>query len=192
VGLTATKFPGLYIFEPKVFPDGRGFFLESYKKALFDESGLAIDFLQDNHARSTAKGVLRGLHFQAPPSAQTKLVRVTRGAVLDVAVDVRAGSPTYGEHIAVELSEDNFTQLLVPRGFAHGYLTLTEDVEFLYKVDSYYDRERDGGLLWNDPDLGIDWGISEPILSDKDKVLPRLKDFKSPFVFEPVSPRSQA
>jgi dTDP-4-dehydrorhamnose 3,5-epimerase len=174
----------LYVFEPRVFRDGRGFFLESYKQALFADQGLAIDFIQDNHARSTGRGVLRGLHFQSPPSAQTKLVRVTRGAVLDVAVDVRVGSPTYGEHIAIELSEDNFKQLLVPRGFAHGYLTLADDVEFLYKVDNYYDRERDGGLLWSDPDLGIAWGVAEPVLSDKDQVLPRLKDFKSPFVFE--------
>jgi len=192
VGFTATKFPGLYVFEPRVFHDGRGFFLESYKKALYDEQGITIDFIQDNQARSTGKGVLRGLHFQSPPSAQAKLVRVTRGAVLDVAVDVRVGSPTYGEHIAVELSEDNFKQLLVPRGFAHGYLTLADDVEFLYKVDNYYDRERDGGLLWNDPDLGIDWGVdspsSGPVLSDKDKILPRLKDFKSPFVFESSAP----
>jgi len=184
VGFTATKFPGLFVFEPRVFHDGRGYFLESYKRALFADQGIAIDFIQDNHARSTGKGVLRGLHFQSPPSAQAKLVRVTRGAVLDVAVDLRTGSPTFGEHIAVELSEDNFKQLLVPRGFAHGYLTLTEDVEFLYKVDNYYDRERDGGLLWCDPDLGIDWGVAEPVLSDKDKVLPLLKDFDSPFVFE--------
>ncbi|MBF0481631.1 MAG: dTDP-4-dehydrorhamnose 3,5-epimerase [Desulfovibrionaceae bacterium] len=184
MGFTATKIPGLVVFEPRVFHDGRGFFLESYKLDWYAKQGIAVDFIQDNHARSTGKGVLRGLHFQSPPSSQAKLVRVTRGAVLDVAVDLRRGSPAYGEHFAIELSEENFKQLFVPRGFAHGYLTLTDDVEFLYKVDNYYDRERDGGLLWSDPELGIDWGVEVPVLSDKDKTLPRLKDFKSPFVFE--------
>jgi len=184
VGFQATDFPGLWLYAPKVFGDERGFFMESYNQCVFVAQGLDIAFIQDNHALSRSKGVLRGLHFQNPPRAQTKLVRVTRGEVLDVVLDLRKGSPTYGKSQGFVLSETNFLQLLVPKGFAHGYLTLTPNVEFLYKVDDTYAPEADSGLLWNDPDLAIDWGLTDPILSAKDATLGRFKDFVSPFVFE--------
>ena len=179
-----TEIPGLVILEPKVFGDERGFFMESYNKNLFEENGIRIDFIQDNHARSGPVGVLRGLHCQLPPMAQTKLVRVTAGSVFDVAVDLRKGSPTYGKHVSVVLSASNFRQFLIPQGFAHGYVTLEENTEFQYKVDNYYSPENDAGIIWNDPDLGLDWPLEgEPVLSGKDKILPRLKDFDSPFVY---------
>jgi dTDP-4-dehydrorhamnose 3,5-epimerase len=179
-----TGLPGLFLVEPRVFRDQRGFFLESYRRSFLAEAcGRDVEFVQDNHALSTTAGVLRGLHFQRPPAAQAKLVRVTRGAVLDVAVDLRTGSPTYGRSYATELSADNFLQLFIPRGFAHGYLTLTDNVEFEYKVDAYYAPEHDAGLAWNDPDLGIDWPVDGPVLSDKDRALPPFAGFVSPFVF---------
>ena len=184
VGFQDTGIPGLWLYAPKVFGDERGFFMESYNKSVFAAQGLDIPFIQDNHALSRSKGVLRGLHFQNPPRAQTKLVRVTRGEVLDVVVDLRKGSPTYGQWKGFVLSEANFLQLLVPKGFAHGYLTLTENVEFLYKVDDTYAPEADSGLLWNDPDLAIAWGVDDPILSPKDAALGRFRDFISPFVYE--------
>jgi len=184
VGFQATGIPGLWLYAPKVFKDDRGFFMESYNQATFEAQGLSLAFIQDNHAYSRTKGVLRGLHFQFPPRAQTKLVRVTHGEVLDVVVDLRAGSPTYGQWKSFVLSGENFLQLLVPKGFAHGYLTLTPDVEFLYKVDDVYAPDCDSGIVWNDPDLGIDWGITDPVLSPKDTQLGRFKDFKSPFVYE--------
>ncbi|WP_173085700.1 dTDP-4-dehydrorhamnose 3,5-epimerase [Fundidesulfovibrio magnetotacticus] len=176
--------PGLWLYTPKVFKDDRGFFMESYNQAGFAAQGLETAFIQDNHALSRSKGVLRGLHFQNPPKAQTKLVRVTRGEVLDVVVDLRKGSPTFGQWKSFLLSESNFLQLYVPKGFAHGYLTRTTDVEFLYKVDELYAPEHDSGIAWNDPDLGIDWGWTEPVLSAKDAQLGRLRDLDSPFVFE--------
>jgi len=184
VGFQATGIPGLLLFDPKVFKDDRGFFMESYSQAAFEAEGVRIPFVQDNHAMSVSKGVLRGLHFQTPPKAQTKLVRVTRGEVLDVVVDLRLGSPTYGQWKSFLLTGDNFRQLLVPKGFAHGYVTLTTEVEFLYKVDEYYAPNNDSGIIWNDPDLAIDWGVADPILSPKDEKLGFFKDFKSPFVFE--------
>lgn len=184
MGFIATGIPGLWLYEPKVFSDERGFFLESYNQAGFEAQGLKYSFIQDNHALSRTKGVLRGLHFQLPPKSQTKLVRVTRGEVLDVVVDLRQGSPTYGRHAGFRLSAANFRQLLVPKGFAHGYITLTETVEFLYKVDEYYAPECDSGLIWNDPDLAVDWGGDDPVLSPKDVKLGRFRDFVSPFVFE--------
>lgn len=184
MGFQATGMPGLWLYAPKVFKDDRGFFMESYNQATFEAQGLAHAFIQDNHALSRSQGVLRGLHFQNPPRAQTKLVRVTRGEVLDVVVDLRVGSPTFGQWKSFVLSDANFLQLLVPKGFAHGYLTRTPDVEFLYKVDDVYSPPHDSGIAWNDPDLGIDWGATDPILSPKDAQLGRFKDLQSPFVFE--------
>lgn len=179
-----TEIPGLCVIAPKVFEDGRGFFMESWNKGLFEAQGLVYDWIQDNHARSGTRGVLRGLHFQRPPAAQSKLVRVSRGAVFDVVVDLRRGSPTFGRWHGEELSAENHLQLLIPRGFAHGYKTLTDVAEFQYKVDAYYDAGCDAGLAWNDPGLGIAWPGGEPLLSDKDRNLPFLKDFDSPFVYE--------
>ena len=171
-----TKLEGVYIVEPRVFGDERGFFLESWSKRDFEKAGLAYDFVQDNHSRSTVKGTLRGIHFQRGDSAQAKLVRVVRGSVLDVAVDLRPESPTYKEWVAVELSEENKRMLLIPRRFGHGFLTLTADVEFLYKADNLYDPAADGGIRWNDPEIGVEWGIEAPILSQKDQTSPFLRD----------------
>ena len=180
----ATDFPGLYVLEPRVFSDSRGFFVETYNRRVLAEKGLDIEFVQDNHARSEARGVLRGLHFQLPPAAQAKLVRVSRGAVFDVVLDLRVGSPTFGRWHAEILSAENFKQLLIPRGFAHAYLTLSAGTEFQYKVDAFYDPGLDAGLFWDDPDLKIGWPEKKPVLSDKDKSLPLWRDFTSPFVFE--------
>lgn len=176
-----TELEGVYIVEPKVFGDHRGFFMESYSKQAFAEAGLHYDFVQDNHSASTVKGTLRGIHFQRGEKAQAKLVRCTRGAVLDVAVDLRPDSPTYKKWVGVELSAENKRQLLIPRGFGHGFLTLTDDVEFLYKADNYYAPEADGGILWNDPEIGVAWGVEAPILSQKDANAPLLKDAKTGF-----------
>ncbi len=150
--------------------------MESWSKRAFAEAGLDYDFVQDNHSASTVKGTLRGIHFQRGDKAQAKLVRCTKGAVLDVAVDLRPTSLTYKQWVSVELSEDNKRQLLIPRGFGHGFLTLTDEVEFMYKADNFYAPEADGGIRWNDPELAVDWGIEEPILSDKDSKSPWLKD----------------
>ncbi len=171
-----TELEGVYILEPKVFGDHRGFFMESWSRREFEAHGLFYDFVQDNHSASTVKGTLRGIHFQRGDKAQAKLVRCVRGTVLDVAVDLRPQSPTYKRWIAVELSAENKRQLLIPRGFGHGFVTLTDDVEFLYKADNYYAPEADGGIRWNDPELAIDWGVSEPRLSEKDKTQPWLRD----------------
>jgi len=158
--------------------DARGFFSEVYKKSAFADAGLHPEFVQDNHSKSEKAGTIRGLHFQLPPYAQDKLVRVTRGRILDVAVDIRRGSPTFGRHVAVELSAENWLQLFLPVGFAHGFCTLERDTEVLYKVSAAYAPQCDAGILWNDPDLGIDWPVDarDAILSDKDGKLPRLKD----------------
>ncbi len=180
--LIETDIPDLVILEPKVFQDERGFFMESYNSEALASYGLEYNFIQDNHAKS-GQGVLRGLHFQKPPMDQTKLVRVTQGSVYDVAVDLRKGSPTYGKWVGVTLSASNFLQFLVPRGFAHGYVTLEPDTEFQYKVDNYYAPKLDGGIIWNDPDLAIDWPVESPVLSAKDRELPTLKEFDSPFVY---------
>ena len=174
--LLKTKLDGVYILIPKVFGDRRGFFMESWSRRTMEEAGLDYDFVQDNHSLSTVKGTLRGIHFQKGDKAQAKLVRCVRGAVLDVAVDLRQDSPTYKQWVGVELSEENKKQLLIPRGFGHGFVTLTDYVEFLYKADNYYAPEADGGIRWNDPDIGVDWGISDPILSEKDTKNPFLKD----------------
>ena len=179
-----TAIEGLVIIEPKIFKDARGYFFESFSQRDFSEKVRAVDFVQDNESRSTC-GVLRGLHFQRPPHAQSKLVRCVRGAVLDVAVDIRRGSPTYGRHVAVELTEDNHLQLFIPRGFAHGFAVLSEEAVFQYKCDNYYAPEADGGISIRDASLGIDWRIPEEkaILSEKDTRHPLLRDFVSPFEY---------
>ncbi|WP_319542935.1 dTDP-4-dehydrorhamnose 3,5-epimerase [uncultured Pseudodesulfovibrio sp.] len=183
-----TEFPGLLVLTPKVFQDERGFFLESYNRDAFERIGISCDFMQDNHAYSRDTGVLRGLHFQTPPKAQAKLVWVTRGAVMDVAVDLRKGSPTFGKWQHVVLSSANFKRMFIPAGFAHGYVTIMPDTEFQYKVDAPYSPDHDGGIAWDDPDIGVNWAAAladrRPILSEKDKRLPRLANFDSPFNFE--------
>lgn len=179
--LLKTKLEGVYILIPKVFGDHRGFFMESWSRRTMEEAGLYYDFVQDNHSLSTVKGTLRGIHFQKGDKAQAKLVRCVRGAVLDVAVDLRHDSPTYKQWVVVELSEENKKQLLIPRGFGHGFVTLTDHVEFLYKADNYYAPEADGGIRWNDSDIGVDWGIAKPILSEKDTKSPFLKDIAPVF-----------
>lgn len=176
-----TKLDGVYIVEPKVFGDHRGFFMESYSKHVFEDAGLHYDFVQDNHSSSTVKGTLRGIHYQRGDKAQAKLVRCVRGTVLDVAVDLRPNSPTYKQWVGVDLSEENKRMFLIPRGFGHAFLTLTDEVEFLYKADNYYAPEADGSIRWNDPELNIDWGIEHPILSAKDENAPLLKDAVTDF-----------
>ena len=172
-----TDIPDVVIIEPRVFGDHRGYFFESFSEKDFSENVREVKFVQDNESKS-CYGVLRGLHFQKPPHAQAKLVRVVRGRVLDVAVDVRKGSPTFGKHVAVELTEDNHRQLFIPRGFAHGFAVLSEEAVFQYKCDNYYAPQSEGSVLWNDPEIGIEWGIPEGdvILSDKDTRSPLLKD----------------
>lgn len=179
--ITKTKLDGVVIIEPDVFGDNRGFFMESWNKKTMSELGLDYDFVQDNHSKSTVKGTLRGIHFQKGDKAQAKLVRCVKGAVLDIAVDLRKNSPTFKQWVKVELSAENKKQLLIPRGFGHGFVTLTDDVEFLYKADNYYAPEADAGIRWNDPDIGVEWGIENPILSEKDKKNPFLKDYKELF-----------
>ena len=176
MNIVQTEIEDVLIIEPKVFGDHRGWFTETYSKEKFKELGIDIDFIQDNHSLSAQKGTLRGLHFQLNPKAQTKLVRCTKGKILDVAVDIRDGSPTYKKWVAVELTEDNKKQLLIPKGFAHGFLTLTDDVEVQYKVDEYYSPENDRSIRYDDPEIGVAWGIEAPILSEKDLNAPLLKD----------------
>ena len=178
-----TSIQDLYIIQPQVFGDSREWFTESWSKKAFEEAGLYYDFVQDNHSFSANKGVLRGLHYQKGEAAQAKLVRCTRGAVLDVVVDMRKGSPTYMKWEAVELSCQNHRQLLIPRGFLHGFLTLTDNVEFQYKVDNYYNQEADRSIRWDDPEINIDWGVKDPILSDKDKNAPFLRDSDIDFYY---------
>ncbi|MDE5744573.1 MAG: dTDP-4-dehydrorhamnose 3,5-epimerase [Paramuribaculum sp.] len=177
-----TDIPDVVIIKPRIFTDSRGYFFESYSKREFDEKVRPVDFVQDNESRST-KGVLRGLHFQCPPFTQSKLVRCVKGTVLDVAVDIRRNSPTFGKHVAVELTEDNHLALFVPRGFAHGFAVLSDVAVFQYKCDNFYHPEADGGISILDTSLGIDWRISldSAILSDKDKNHPLLEEFDSPF-----------
>jgi dTDP-4-dehydrorhamnose 3,5-epimerase len=172
-----TAIDGVVIIEPKVFNDSRGYFFESFSHREFEEKVRKINFVQDNESMSSY-GVMRGLHFQRPPYTQSKLVRCVKGAVLDVAVDIRRGSPTFGRHVAVELSEENHRQFFIPRGFAHGFVVLTDEVVFQYKCDEFYAPESEGAIAWDDPDLGIDWKIPSDkiILSEKDRHNPRLKD----------------
>lgn len=171
---------------PQRFSDERGFFCESYSRRRYEEIGLSFDFVQDNYSISAKAGTVRGLHFQAPPHAQTKLVRCGRGRLLDVAVDIRKGSPTYGHWTSAEMSFENGVQLLIPQGFLHGFVTLEPDTEIIYKCDDYYAPECDDAVRFDDPDIRVDWGIElgAAILSDKDRAAPLLKDFESPFIFE--------
>lgn len=177
-----TDIEGVVVIEPRVFDDARGYFFESYSKRRFDEAVRPVEFVQDNESMST-RGVIRGLHFQRPPFSQSKLVRCVRGAVLDVVVDIRRGSPTYGRHIAVELTGENRRQLFVPRGLAHGFAVLSDEAVFQYKCDNYYHPESEGGISIADHSLGIDWRIdpAEAILSEKDLRNPMFSDFESPF-----------
>ena len=177
-----TDIEGVVIIEPKIFDDSRGYFFESFSQREFDEKVAPIVFLQDNESKSSY-GVMRGLHFQKPPYTQSKLVRCVKGAVLDVAVDIRKDSPTYGKHVAVELTEDNHRQLFIPKGFAHGFAVLSDVAVFQYKCDDFYHPEADGGISILDESLGIDWRIpmDKAILSDKDTKHPLLKDFDTPF-----------
>ena len=175
-----TKIEGLLIINPRVFGDVRGYFFESYNDSVFKDHGIDVKFIQDNQSLSNS-GVLRGLHFQAPPYDQGKLVRVITGAVLDVAVDIRKNSATYGEHIAIELSEDNKTMFYIPPGFAHGFLTLKDSTIFSYKCTNLYNKSSEGTVLWNDSDLNINWNISNPVLSEKDLAGTKFKDLESPF-----------
>lgn len=179
----STKLPGVVMLQPKAHGDHRGFFMESYNKQMLEGAGIHHTFIQDNHSLSVEAGVLRGLHYQLAPKAQTKLVRVLSGAVYDVVADIRKGSPTYGQWIGVILSAENQRQILVPKGFAHGICTLTPHAQLLYKVDEYYSPEHDRGIVWNDPDLGIDWPVSQPILSDKDRGQPTLAQADNNFVY---------
>lgn len=179
-----TEIDGVVIVEPRVFGDNRGYFFESFSERDFNSMVREVRFVQDNESKSRY-GVLRGLHFQKPPFAQSKLVRVVRGAVLDVAVDIRKGSPTFGKHVAVELTEDNHRQLFIPRGFAHGFAVLSEEAVFQYKCDSFYAPQSEGAIAWNDPALGIDWRIpeGEAVLSEKDMRHPLLADADIPFSY---------
>jgi len=181
-----TDFPGLFIYEPAVFEDSRGYFFESYNERDFIAAGIDVEFVQDNQARSSY-GVIRGLHYQLEPYAQTKLIRVLSGNILDVVVDIRKGSPTFGKTFTLELSAVNKKQLLIPKGFAHGYSVLSETAEVFYKCDAFYNKASEGGILYNDADLGINWMIpaEKAIVSDKDKVYPGIKGSSNNFIFEP-------
>lgn len=181
--IIALDIPDVKLITPKRFGDARGFFSEVYSRRAMHQAGLTMDFVQDNHSRSAKVGTVRGLHFQTPPFAQDKLMRVVRGRIYDVAVDLRRESPTYGRYVSAELSAENWAQLLVPIGFAHAFITLEPDTEVLYKVSNIYSPNNDAGILWNDPDIAIAWPkVDAPItLSDKDAPLPRLKDIVSPF-----------
>ena len=174
--ITETSLPGVLLIEPRVFSDLRGWFMETYSK----EKAPLIDgeFVQDNHSYSAKKGTLRGIHFQYPPMEQAKLVRCARGAIMDYAVDLRPGSETYKQWTSAELSEENKRQLFIPRGYGHAFVTLTDGAEVLYKADNCYSPKHDGAVLWSDPEIGIDWGIDDPILSDKDKNAPALREIK--------------
>ena len=180
-----TEFPGLLIFEPKIWVDDRGFFFESYNEKTFSEAGIEINFVQDNQA-SSMYGVIRGLHYQLNPYSQTKLIRVLNGSILDVAVDIRKNSPTYGKVYTIQLSAENRKQLLVPKGFAHGYSVISETAEVFYKCDEYYNKENEGGIAYNDTALNIDWGVdkSKAIISEKDTKYSGLQECKNNFVYE--------
>ena len=179
-----TPIPGLYVFEPQVFADARGYFYESFNAQVFGAKGINTEFVQDNQSFST-KGVLRGLHYQLAPYAQAKLVRVITGEVLDVAVDIRKGSPTFGQHFSIVLSAENKKQLYIPRGFAHGFVVLSDTATFFYKCDNYYNKEHDAGIRFNDPTIGIDWQLDPSLIqvSEKDTALPFFADAKNNFQY---------
>lgn len=180
-----TALAGVVIVTPQRFGDDRGWFVETFNAARMAAAGISVGFVQDNHSMSARVGTLRGLHYQKPPHAQDKLVRCSRGAIFDVAVDIRVGSPTYGQWVGAELSAENGRQLLVPKGFLHGFVTRVADTEVQYKCSDVYAPDCDAGVRWNDPDIGIDWGLpGDPVLSGKDQVQPFLKEIKSPFVYE--------
>lgn len=182
--VTKTNLDGVVILEPNVFGDHRGWFMETYNKSNLAEAGINIEFVQDNQSFSATKGTLRGLHYQLNPKAQTKLVRCTKGSIYDVAVDIRKGSPTFGDWFGIELTAENKKQLLIPEGFAHGFMTITEDVEVQYKVDELYAPDCDRGIIWNDPEIGIEWPMDVmPILSSKDEKAPLLKDAENNFIY---------
>lgn len=181
--ITPTEIKDVKIIEPDVFGDARGWFYESYSKKRLAELGIKVDFVQDNHSLSVQKGTLRGLHFQLDPKSQSKLIRCIKGSVLDVAVDLRKDSNSYKKWVAAELSADNKKQLLIPKGFAHGFLTLEENAEIQYKVDEYYSAEHDRSIRFDDPEISIDWGIKNPVMSDKDKNAPLLKDSDTNFKY---------
>lgn len=178
--LISTSIPEVKVIKPTVYEDGRGYFYETFRKDLLMALGIVADFVQDNQSMS-GKHILRGLHFQQPPHAQGKLVRVIRGAVLDVAVDIRKNAPTYGQWVAQRLDENNKLMMWVPEGFAHGFLTLEEDTVFSYKCTGYYNKAAEGSIRWNDPDLNIDWGVENPQLSEKDELAPKFCELKSLF-----------
>ena len=182
--VTPLSIPDVMILEPERFSDQRGFFSETYNRRALADCGLELEFVQDSHSLSRPKGTIRGLHYQAPPFAQDKLVRVVRGSILDVAVDLRQGSQSYGKHVAAVISAEAWNQILVPIGFAHGFCTLEADTEIVYKVTNYYSPEHDRGVLWSDADLGIAWPVADDmaVLSPRDRGLPRLRDILSPFV----------
>lgn len=184
--IQTTALPGVVLLTPKRFGDNRGFFSESWNRARMAENGLDLDFVQDNHSLSAQVGTVRGLHFQAPPHAQDKLVRCGKGRLFDVAVDIRRGSPTYGQWIGEELSFENGRQLLIPKGFLHGFVTLEPDTEIIYKCTDYYAPDCDGAVRFDDPDIGVDWGLApgEAVLSEKDANAPFFAQFDSPFTFE--------
>ncbi|NAZ37831.1 dTDP-4-dehydrorhamnose 3,5-epimerase [Rubellimicrobium sp. CFH 75288] len=176
-----TALPGVLVLTPRRFADARGWFEETWSRDRMAEAGLPVDWAQDNHSMSRRAGTLRGLHYQAPPRAQAKLVRVLLGAILDVAVDARAGSPHFGRHVAVELSAASGRQLLIPEGFLHGFVTREPDTHVAYKCTDTYAPAQDGAVAWDDPDLAIDWGVADPVLSDKDRAAPRWRDWQTPF-----------
>lgn len=181
IDVTKTKLDGVCIIEPRVFGDNRGWFTETYSKRDLESNGISVDFVQDNMSYSAKKGVIRGLHFQKEPMCQAKLVSCLKGKILDVAVDLRRASPTYKQWISVELSEENKKQIFIPHGFAHGFVTLTDDVIIAYKCDNFYAPDHEGGIRFDDPDIGVDWGIDDPILSEKDRNSPYLKDIELDF-----------
>ncbi len=182
--IETTTLPGVLVITPRVFHDARGFFLESYNAEAWRSAGIETTFVQDNHSKST-HGTLRGLHFQLPPAAQVKVLRVVRGAVWDVAVDIRVGSPTFGQWVGVELTADNFRQVYIPTGFAHGFCVLSDEAEILYKTSAVYSPAHERGIAWNDPQLAVAWPVTEPLLSDRDRRAGSLADYlaETPFTY---------
>lgn len=181
ITVSETELDGVLIIEPKVFGDNRGWFMETYSRRDFEDAGITAEFVQDNRSFSSKKGIIRGLHFQRNPMCQAKLLTCLKGEILDVAVDLRKDSPTYKKWISVKLTAENKKQIFIPKGFAHGFLTLTDDVEIMYKCDELYSPECDGGIRFDDPEIGVEWGVENPLLSEKDKNAPYLKDIKLDF-----------